>query len=229
MSLALSPETERKATAVLIVDDHRLVAEGLEVALRLGGFAPVLSACETAEGVVEEARNLAPDLVLLDLQLSHVGYGYDLIRPLVATGATVVVLSGVTDRIELAKCLEAGATGVLCKAGSFAGLLEQVERAASGHAVTPVTERATYAEELRQHRAAERAKSAPFAALSRRELQVLGMIMDGMSARDMASESYVSVATVRTQIRSLLQKLGVNSQLEAAAMARAWGWQPPGQ
>ena len=61
---------------------------------------------------------------------------------------------------------------------------------------------------------------------TRRELQVLGMIVNGMSARDMASESYVSVATVRTQIRSLLQRLGVNSQLEAAAMARAWGWQP---
>lgn len=55
------------------------------------------------------------------------------------------------------------------------------------------------------------------------------MIVEGMSAREMASESYVSVATVRTQIRSILQKLGVNSQLEAAAIARASGWQPPGR
>jgi DNA-binding NarL/FixJ family response regulator len=227
VSLAVSPDTARKSPSVLIVDDHRLVAEGLEVALRLGGFAPVLSACESADGVLEEARNLAPDLILLDLQLANVGYGYDLVRPLVATGATVVVLTGVTDRIQLAMCLEAGASGVLSKAGGFSGLLEQVERAASSQAVTPVTERATYAEELRQHRVAERARTAPFEALTRRELEVLGMIVNGMSARDMAGESYVSVATVRTQIRSLFQKLGVNSQLEAAAMARSWGWQPP--
>jgi DNA-binding NarL/FixJ family response regulator len=227
MSLTLTPDTERKSTTVLIVDDHRLVGEGLEVALRLGGFAPTLSACESAGGVLEEARNLAPDLVLLDLQLASVGYGYDLIGPLVATGATVLVLTGVTDRIQLALCLEAGASGVLDKAGSFTALLEHVERAASGQAVTPVTVRATYAEELRQHRAAERARIAPFEALSRRESQVLGMILDGMSARDMAQESYVSLATVRTQIRSMFQKLGVNSQLEAAALARAWGWSPP--
>lgn len=229
MSLALSSDTQNTTTSILIVDDHRLVAEGLEVALRLGGFAPTLSACESAEGVLEEARRIGPDLVLLDLQIVGVGNGYDLIRPLVATGATVIVLSGVTDRIQLAMCLEAGATGVLSKAGGFSGLLEQIERAASGQAVTPVAERAAYTEELRQHRVAERARTAPFESLSGREIQVLAMIMDGMSARDMASESYVSVATVRTQIRSLLQKLGVNSQLEAAAMARAWGWQAPGR
>lgn len=229
MSLTLSPDTDRQTTTVLIVDDHRLVGEGLEVALRLDGFAPTLSACESVDGILEEARQLGPDLVLLDLQLVGVGSGYDLIRPLVALGATVVLLTGVTERIQLAMCLEAGAAGVLSKAGSFTGLLEQVERAARGEAVTPVTERATFAEELRQHRVAERARTAPFAALTRREIEVLSMIVDGMSARDMASGSFVSVATVRTQIRSLFQKLGVNSQLEAAAMARSWGWQPPGR
>jgi DNA-binding NarL/FixJ family response regulator len=229
MTLTLSADTRRQSKSVLIVDDHRLVAEGLEAALGLDGFAPVLSDCESAEAIVEEARRLGPDLVILDLQLGHVGDGCELIRPLVALGTRVLVLSGVTDRIHLALCLEAGAIGVVSKAGSFTGLLEQVERAARGDAVNPVTERATYTEELRQHRADERARTAPFAALTRREAQVLGMIMEGMSARDIASESYVSVATVRTQIRSLFQRLGVNSQLEAAAMARSWGWQPPGR
>jgi DNA-binding NarL/FixJ family response regulator len=227
MSLALSPDAERKSTSVLIVDDHRLVGEGLKAALRLDGFAPTLSDCESAEGILEEARNLAPDLVILDLQLANAGDGYDLIRPLVTMGATVLVVSGVTDRIQLAMCMEAGAIGVVNKAASFTGLLEQVQRAACGDAVTPVTERAILAEELRQYRATERARTAPFEALTRRELEVLGMIVEGMSAREMARESYVSVATVRTQIRSIFQKLGVNSQLEAAAMARTWGWQPP--
>jgi DNA-binding NarL/FixJ family response regulator len=55
------------------------------------------------------------------------------------------------------------------------------------------------------------------------------MVMEGMSAREIASELYVSQATVRTQIRSILQKLSVSSQLEAAVMARARGWRPPGR
>jgi len=226
MSLTLSPHTEAKTTSVLIVEDHRVVGEGLEVALRINGFAPVLSACESAEAVMNEARTLSPDLVILDLQLDKVGDGYDLIRPLVALGANVLVLTGVTDRIQLAMCLEAGAVGVASKAGSFTGLLESVQRAACGDAVTSVTERAAYTEELRQHRVAEKARTAPFEALTRREADVLSMILEGMSAQEMARESYVSLATIRTQIRSIFQKLCVNSQLEAAAMARAMGWQP---
>jgi DNA-binding NarL/FixJ family response regulator len=229
MSLTLSPDTEPKTTSVLIVEDHRVVGEGLEAALRVNGFAPVLSACESAETVMEEARTLAPDLVILDLQLDKVGDGYDLIRPLVALGATVLVLTGVTDRIQLAMCLEAGAVGVASKTGSFTGLLEGVRRAACGEAVTSVTERAAYTEELRRHRVAEKARTAPFEALTRREAEVLSMILEGLSAQEMARESYVSLPTIRTQIRSIFQKLCVNSQLEAAAMARAMGWQPSGR
>jgi DNA-binding NarL/FixJ family response regulator len=229
MSLALLPDTERESTSVLIVEDHRLVGEGLEVALGLHGFAPILSACESAEGIMEEVRNLAPDLVVLNLQLTGAGDGYNLIRPLVALGTKVLVLTGVTDRIRLAMCLEAGAIGVVSKAESLTRLLEHVRRASCGDVVTSVTQRAIYAEELRQHRVAERARTDPFEALTRRELEVLGMIVEGMSACEMARESYVSVATVRTQIRSIFQKLYVSSQLEAAAMARACGWQPPGR
>jgi two-component system, NarL family, nitrate/nitrite response regulator NarL len=229
MSLTLSVDAGRKTTSVLIVEDHRVVGEGLEAVLRLNGFAPVISACESADDIMEEARTLAPDLVILDLQLDKVGDGYDLIRPLLSLGTNVLVLTGVTDRIQLALCFEAGAIGVVSKAGSFSGLLEQVERAAGGEAVTSVTERAAYAEELRQHRVAEKARTAPFEALTRREADVLGMIVEGMSAAEMARESYVSLPTVRTQIRSIFQKLCVNSQLEAAAMARALGWEPPGR
>jgi DNA-binding NarL/FixJ family response regulator len=226
MSLTSFAETDRKTTSILIVEDHRVVGEGLEAALRVNGFAPVLSACESAEVVMDEVRKLAPDLVILDLQLDKVGDGYDLIRPLLTLGASVLVLTGVTDRIQLALCLEAGAIGVVSKAGSFTRLLEMVERAACGESASSVTERAAYAEELRQHRAAEKARTAPFEALTHREAEVLRMILEGMSAREMARESYVSLSTVRTQIRSIFQKLGVNSQLEAAAMAHALGWQP---
>jgi DNA-binding NarL/FixJ family response regulator len=228
MTLTFSPDTDRKSTSILIVEDHRVVGEGLEAALRINGFAPVLSACESAELVMDEARTLAPDLVILDLQLDKVGDGLDLIRPLVTLGAAVLVLTGVTDRIRLALCLEAGAIGVVSKAGSFTRLLELLERVVCGEAVSSVTEKAAYAEELRRHRVAEKARTVPFAELTRREAEVLGMILEGMSAREIAGESYVSLPTVRTQIRSIFQKLGVSSQLEAVAMAHALGWQPLG-
>ena len=70
MSLTLSAETDSTTTSVLIVEDHRVVGEGLQAALRINGFAPMLSACESAEAVMEEARTLSPNLVILDTHLA---------------------------------------------------------------------------------------------------------------------------------------------------------------
>jgi two-component system, NarL family, nitrate/nitrite response regulator NarL len=211
---------------ILLVEDHQMVGQGLETALSANGFEVFRSACATPSGILEEATACQPTLVLLDLELGEAGDGRDLIPALAALGAHVLVLSGVTDRIELAKCLEAGAIGLASKAESFASVLEKVRKAADGEVVTPVGDRAVYVAELQAHRSAERARTAPFEALTRRERQVLGMMMDGSSADKMARESFVSMATVRTQIRSVLQKLGVNSQLAAAAMATTLGWRP---
>jgi len=211
-------------TRILVVDDHELIGEGLRMALEVSGFDVVLSACATAAGILEEASVTRPSLVLLDLQLGEAGEGRDLIRPLIGLGAAVLVLTGLVDRVELARCLEAGAVGVASKAESFSSVLEKIRQAAEGGNVTPAGDRAMYMNELRDHRMAERAKTAPFATLTRREKEVLTMIVDGSSAQTIARDSFVSMATIRTQIRSILQKLGVNSQLAAAAMARTSGW-----
>lgn len=221
-----SPADSGMQPRILLVEDHHLVGQGLQAALSLNGFDVMRSACETAERILEEASGFRPDLVLLDLELAAAGDGRDLIRPLLERGARVLVLSGVTDRIELARCLEAGAIGLASKAEPFASVLDKVRRAAAGESTTSVGDRAKYVTELREHRVAEQARKAPFEALTRRERQVLGMIMGGASAEAMARESFVSMATVRTQIRSILQKLGVNSQLAAAAMASVSGWRP---
>jgi two-component system, NarL family, nitrate/nitrite response regulator NarL len=209
---------------ILVVEDHQLVGQGLQTALSANGFEVFRSFSATPEGILDEARACQPALVLLDLELGDAGDGRDLISPLIELGARVLVLSGVTDRIELAKCLEAGALGLASKAETFASVLDKVRRAADGETVIPVGDRALYVAELQDHRSAERARTAPFESLTRRERQVLGMMMEGSSAQTMARESFVSLATVRTQIRSVLQKLGVNSQLAAAAMATALGW-----
>lgn len=216
------PTTE--PARVLVVDDHRLLAEALQTTLGLHGLDVTLSGCASGPGIIEEARALRPGLVVLDLELTGVGLGSDLVRPLVELGVRVVIVSGSANRVELARCLEAGALGVVSKAEPFNDVLEKIRRAAAGEAVTPVTLRAGFLDELRAHRAAEHARLAPFTVLSAREQAVLGMILEGLTAAEMAAASFVSVATVRTQIRSILQKLDVNTQGAAAALARHAGW-----
>ena len=103
-------------------------------------------------------------------------------------------------------------------------LLERFRRVLDGEVVTPLGNRLRCQRELDDQRRADRRRLAPFESLTPRERDVLALIVDGRPAAEIARRSYVSLPTIRTQIRSILQKLEVNSQKEAAAMARELGW-----
>jgi two-component system nitrate/nitrite response regulator NarL len=211
---------------ILLVEDHQMVAETLQAVLVNRGFDVIVSACASATEILHEAQAHRPGLVVLDLELDGVGSGRDLIRPLMELGATVLMLTGAVDPIELALCLEAGAVGVATKGASFASLLDQIHRAVAGEMVTPINDRVRSLTELDRYRRAIKQRMAPFESLTPRERDVLAKIVDGRPAAEIARHSYVSVPTIRTQIRSILQKLEVNSQMAAAAMARNAGWFP---
>jgi two-component system, NarL family, nitrate/nitrite response regulator NarL len=220
--IAVDPSVD--GSRLLLVDDHRLLVETLQVSLLQAGFAVSVAPCVTFDEVLAEADAVRPTLVVLDLDLQGAGYGYDLIAPLRALGAQVLVLTGTVDRIELARCLEAGALGIASKANGFGSVLDQIRRAADGESVTPITERTQLLADLATHRRAKDKRMAPFEALSPRERDVLRQIVAGQQAAGIAKASYVSLATVRTQIRSILMKLDVTSQVAAVAMARQGGW-----
>jgi DNA-binding NarL/FixJ family response regulator len=209
---------------LLLVDDHRLLVETLQVSLTQAGLAVSVAACGSFDEVLADAAVVHPTLVVLDLDLQSAGYGFDLIGPLRELGAQVLVLTGTVDRKELARCLEAGALGIASKADGFASVLDQIRRAADGEAVTPITEKTQLLADLAAHRRAEERRKAPFETLSSRERDVLRQIVEGRQAAEIAKASYVSLATVRTQIRSILLKLEVTSQVAAVALARKSGW-----
>jgi two-component system, NarL family, nitrate/nitrite response regulator NarL len=211
-------------TRLLLVDDHQLLVETLQMSLGSIGFDVSVAPCGSFDEVLAAAAKVRPTLVVLDLDLQGAGYGYDLIGPLRELGADVLVLTGTTDRLELARCIEAGALGIASKANGFAGVLDQVRRAAEGEMVTPITERTQLLTDLAAHRRAAEKRMAPFEALSARERDVLGQIVEGHQAAAIAKASFVSLATVRTQIRSILLKLDVTSQVAAVALARQYGW-----
>lgn len=215
---------------LLIVEDHELLAGTMALALRQRGLEVHTAAGPSPDAVVDTARQLAPVLVLLDLELGPpLGSGLDLIRPLTEAGARVVMVTGVTERARLGACVEAGATGLVSKAGGFEVLVETVQRAAEGTPLLRDDERQALLDEVRHSRRTDRDRLAPFGALSPREQAVLARLLDGESAETIAERTYVSVATVRSHIRAILLKLGVNSQLAAVALARRSGWSPADQ
>ncbi|HEX3542168.1 MAG TPA: response regulator transcription factor [Acidimicrobiales bacterium] len=210
---------------LLIVEDHELVAQTLALALGQVGMEVETTAGPSLEAVLDTVARFRPVLVLLDLELgAEIGSGLDLVRPITESGASVVLMTGVTERARLAAAVEAGAKGILSKAGGFEELVGAVRRFLDGEAILADHQRHELLAELRARRSADRERLQPFETLTAREQSVLALLVAGDSAEVIAAKSYVSLATVRSQIQSIFRKLGVNSQVAAVALARGAGW-----
>jgi DNA-binding NarL/FixJ family response regulator len=210
---------------IVIVDDHALLAQSLTFALRARGFEADAVLLGPPETLVEQIRESAPDLVMLDMQLGEpAGSGVDLVAPFTEAGARVLVVSGIGDPLVVAAAVAEGAVGHVSKSQPFDELVETASRAAQGHEVLSAAERHDMVSALRRHRAALAQARRPFERLSQREAQVLRALCDGMSVSAIAAAWFVSVPTVRTQVRAVLLKLDVGSQLEAVTLAHRVGW-----
>src|SRR5919106_1571151 len=146
------PETTPR---VLIVDDHKVLAETLALALRMNGFDEARAADDVSvEIVLSAADDFKPQIVLLDLNIDRAALVIPFIAPLVARGIKVLVLASVRHPgYLLAECLEAGAEGIFDKENSFANLLSFIVDAASGVVVLEPSARLDLLRTLRLHRA----------------------------------------------------------------------------
>jgi len=213
---------------LLIVDNQVLLANVLAIELRLRGLQVETVAGPTVSSVLEVVRALAPVLVLLGLDLGPpLGTGLDIIGPVSAAGGRVVLMTGVHDGPRLAACIEAGAIGIVDKTAGFDDLVAAVRHAVAGEQLLTDAQRQDFILVLRAKRMADGARLAPFATLSHREQSVLAALMAGDAADAIAVSRNVSLATIRSQIRSILLKLGVKSQLAAVALARRDNWTLP--
>ena len=150
------------------------------------------------------------------------------ISPLARSGADVVVVTASTEEGRWGHCIAQGARKVLSKSRPLQEILATVRRLNSVASVMDVQERerllaAYQAESARTHQLTSRLE-----LLTGREQQVLGNLMEGQTVREISRASVVSEATVRTQVKSILAKLEVSSQLAAVGMAHRAGWRPPG-
>jgi DNA-binding NarL/FixJ family response regulator len=217
--------TDPDELRVLLVDDHVLLSETLAVALRAEGLQARLADLRSREDLIASVVADPPDLVLLDLELGPpIGDGSTLVRPFVQAGARVVVVSASRRRAQVGTAVEQGAVGYLDKSVPYHELLTAVLDAAHGRPVMTPDQRQVLLQDLWAARQDEAAAREPFERLTTREQQVLRELGNGKSVGSIASEWFVSEATVRTQVRGVLMKLGVTSQLEAVALALRAGW-----
>ena len=210
---------------VLVVDDHDLFADALSVALRLERFEVsrlCLAKCGDPLAAVLRER---PQVALIDLDLGPYGDGTVLIEPLSLSGIDVVVVTASRDEAEWGGCLHRGARAVLGKSGALDAVVEVVRRLFQGLPAVRREERDRLVATWREERQSSDAMRQRFARLTPRERHVLRDLLEGLAVHQIADIDVVSEATVRTQVKSILAKLEVGSQLGAVVLAHRVEWQ----
>lgn len=213
---------------VSIVEDHAVLADALRVSLEQNGFEvvniPVAQARNGPRELLLSVVKTGPRVVLLDLGLGPIGDGAALIHPLTVSGQRVVVLTATQDRVRWGECLAKGALTVVPKLAPLDAMVDAIRRADQGLVVLPPHEREVLIRLWQVHRTDADERRRWLARLTPREADVLDQLAHGKRVREVAENAFVTEATVRTQVKSILAKLGVSSQLAAVAMVHDVGW-----
>ncbi|MFD5033544.1 response regulator [Streptomyces sp. NPDC058220] len=211
---------------VLVAEDQASVRAGLVLILRSARDIEVVGeAADGAEAVVL-ARELRPDLVLMDVQMPRLD-GVSATRQVVAEGLAEVLVLTTFDLDEYVfGALRAGAAGFLLKNAEAGDLLTAVRTVARGEGlIAPAVTRRLIAEFAapKPVRAVNAPVPAALDALTRREREVLSCLGEGLSNAEIAVRLGMAEATVKTHVSRVLGKLGLRSRVQAAVLAQELG------
>jgi DNA-binding NarL/FixJ family response regulator len=209
---------------VLIVDHHRMFAEGLEMLLAGEANVEVIGAVRTGEDALEVILHAPPDVVLMEIHLPGMD-GIDATREIRAASPStqVLIVAAVQDPAEMAAALIAGACGFIAKTQPADDLVGLIRRAAAGDVILPSEGLQTVLEGLRStHRVRSDAQRL-LNLLTGREVALLELMAEGLTTREAAERLSISQLTVRTHVKNIFAKLGVHSKLEAVTFALRHG------
>ena len=202
---------------VMLVDDHALVRAAVRQALSAPGIEMVAEA-GTAEDALERAPRLRPDVLLVDIDLPGMD-GVSLVRELAPRlpATRIVMLTVSSADHHLLDAMRFGASGYLTKDLSPEALLRAVRSASDGELAMPRRMAAHLVHRLVETSRHSTTTDDPgLASLSGRELEVLRLLAEGLTDREIASALVVSPRTVETHVSSILHKLGARNRAEAA-------------
>jgi DNA-binding NarL/FixJ family response regulator len=203
------------AIKVLLVDDHQVVRRGLRTFLEVQDDIEVVGeAADGAEGV-DRAEELKPDVILMDVKMPGLD-GVDALRRLreLANPARVLVVTSFTEQRTVVPALRAGAAGYVYKDVDPDALAGAIRSVHAGHILLqPEVAGALLAQEE------SNAGSGRAGSLTEREREVLGLIADGRSNREIARALVLSEKTVKTHVSNILMKLDLADRTQAALWA----------
>jgi len=216
------------ATRVVVADDQGLVRTGFRMILTAGGI-DVVAEAGTGQQAIDAVRRTRPDVVLMDVRMPELD-GLEATRRILAGAADaprVIILTTFDLDHYVYAALAAGASGFLLKDVTPEQLVAAVRMVRTGDALlAPVITRRLVERFFRRDPAA--VPHRELAALTPRELEVLGLVARGLSNAELAAHLHLSEATVKTHVARILAKLGLRDRAQAVVVAYETGLISPG-
>ena len=214
--------TAKPNVRVLIVDDHVVVRQGLEMLIKNEPDMEVVGEAGTRDEAMALASSHLPDVVLLDVNLGKGRDGLELLRPLASLKPPpkILVLTGVDDVAVRGAAFQGGAHGLVLKTDPATTVTAAIRKVERGElCFQPVTVDPSSDGEL----ASPTWKDDRTARLTAREKELIALVGQGLSNEQMARKLFISANTVRNHLTSIFEKLGVHDRLQLAVLAYRTG------
>ncbi len=208
-----------KKIRVLIADDHTLVRDGIRALLALAADIEVVGEAATGKEALEQVKELRPDVVLMDLMMPMMS-GLDATRRIRREfpETKVLALTQYDDSEYVIPVIEAGARGFITKMAAFAELASAIQAVSKGDSYLSPSAAAALVEECQQ-KTSEDGRKDPYDQLTDREKEVLKLVVEGHTAREIADLLVVSPKTVEWYKTSLMNKLDIHNKTDLIKFA----------
>jgi two-component system response regulator NreC len=206
---------------ILIADDHKIVCDGLKALLEAQPEMEIVAQAANGREAVKLAHKQKPDMVIMDVAMPDLN-GLEAVRQILTDHPhiKVIALSMHSDRRYVTGMLAAGASGYILKHCAFEELVHAIHIVLSNQVYLSPAIAGIVVQELAQSRML-RSRQSPSTAqsLTSREREVLQLIAEGHSARDIAQHLHLSVKTIETHRRQMMEKLGIHSVADLTKFA----------
>jgi DNA-binding NarL/FixJ family response regulator len=206
------------AMKVLVVDDHEVVRQGIKMVLETDPELEVVGEAASGEDAIDRVRELRPNVVVMDIGMPGLS-GFEATRRIRQSNPDVQVLALTVHDSEayVFQMLQAGATGYIVKRAPAVEVIQAVKRAYRGEAVLhPSVAKLLIRDYLSR---VEKGEETSYDTLSDREREILKLIAEGKTNREMADLLYLSVKTVQAHRANLMRKLGMHDRTELVKYA----------